>query len=210
MPPLPFADQVLKFEFITNLQIGQAVNIFHAKYTGGPPANADLETFYTANSAVLLRPYIHNLAVDYELASIKITDLTSDTSAAIEVSPAVAGTNGGSGIPQSASVLMSYIVARRYRGGHARSYLPFGTDADLANNVTWSGTFTTNVSNDMTAFVNAINAYSGSGLTSLTFGQLSYVSAGARRATPVFDPALIGAVRPRICTQRRRLGQIGG
>lgn len=210
MPALPFAAQVIKME-VSGTRLGDPwANIWHMKYDGGPASNTDLEDIYTFASAQILRPYIHNMDEYSSVTLVAFTDLSSDTGATYENTTVSAGTNSGGTIPGSASFLVSHQILRRYRGGHPRHYMPFGQASDIEANNQWASSFFTNSLTDVQNMITMLNSYSGGSITALNMGNLSYISGGEVRDTPVFDVYLGTVGRTRVCTQRRRLGKTGG
>lgn len=210
MPARPDADHVIQMVVSGTSQSGIWANIWYMKYGGGPASVADLTDIYTFASAQILRPWIHNMGTNCNVTLVKFTDLTSTSGAQYENTTVSAGTNSGNTQPASACVLVKHSILRRYRGGHPRHYLPFGVQNDFANNISWTTGFLANCLNDIQAMITMLNSFAAGSITSLEVGNLSYVSGGAERATPVFDPFINTAVATRICSQRRRLGKVGG
>jgi hypothetical protein len=207
MPALPAAPGIIKVALDGVFNDTHWTNIFHMKYVGGPPDSEDLVLFDTAQGATMVRPWNHQMHTESTITSVTYTDLTSPTAAVAIVSKDVAGTVDGSGLPANVSALINFPVARRYRGGHSRMYMGgMGQNSTLDQNA-WQSSFITNMNNDFAAFIAGLNGYSGTGLYSITVGQLSYYESGTLRDAPLFDPWLAADTQPRICTQRRRLGK---
>lgn len=207
MPPLPNAPGIIKVQIRGTYQGTPWANIFHMKYVGGPPDAEDLTLFDTAQGATMLRPWNHQMHVVSVIQSVTYTDLTSDTAASVEISKDVAGTVADVVLSANAAACINFPIARRYRGGHSRMYMGGMGNDSVASVTHWSESFITNMNNDFAAFIAGLNSYVGTGLATITVGSLSYVSGGAVRVTPVFDPWVGADTQPRICTQRRRLGR---
>jgi hypothetical protein len=75
------------------------------------------------------------------ITGIQSVDLTSPTGAVDTIAPTIVGTRAGGILPAEVAFVLSYEIARRYRGGHPRGYWPFGSDTDLFNPRVWQGTF---------------------------------------------------------------------
>lgn len=78
----------------------------------------------------------------------------------------------------------------------------------MANVQQWTGALVTNLGSAWDTFQAAVAALSASHFTPLSFVNVSYRTAGAVRAAPVVDAVLQSVVQDRICSQRRRLGQL--
>lgn len=210
MPARPPAQYVSKMVVSGTAGTTNWANVYYFQTPGHALTVADYTFIYAYIETDLLRPYIHNMDVLHTVTGVDFQDLTSSSGASYFVNPNVIGTNAGTALPASCCVLISHAIARRFRGGHPRHYLPFGQNTDTVDNVNWTNTFLTNVQNDMNDFFTQVHlalvADTGSG----EMGSLSYYSALAPRVTPEFDPFLSSAVKPRVCSQRRRLGKIGG
>jgi hypothetical protein len=157
------------------------------------------------------------------LTQIESEDLTSATGAVDTSVESVVGSRAGSALPSSTSLVSSYTIARRYRGGHPRAYWPFGADSDLLSETQWTSAFPTACDTGINAYFAALVAAGWSGAGTLTHVNVSYyegftvvtnpITGRARnvptlRVSPVVD--LVTAVHSRssIGTQRRRLGFI--
>jgi hypothetical protein len=119
-----------------------------------------------------------------------------------------------------ASVVSSYTIQRRYRGGHPRGYWPFGVTTDLQNDVDWTAAFVTACNTGFSTFFTALFAAGWTGAGTLTQVNVSYydgftvvvspTTGRARnvptlRVSPVQDTILIVACKVSIGTQRRRI-----
>lgn len=156
------------------------------------------------------------------LEEVTTEDLTSDTSPSGSATYAsVGGLTGG--ISAAASVVVSSEIARRYRGGHPRSYWPAGSESKLGSAQTWSSAFITDFVTAYTGFVGACVTGWPSGLTPAGFANVSYFHgftnhtypSGRTRAVPlVRGAAVIDAVegwvvRQSVGSQRRRNQFVG-
>lgn len=184
-----------------------AHNLFHVRFTGTPPSNTDFVDFDTAQGATMVRPWNHQCSDSLEVTSFTYTDLTSDTSTRTIVDKSVFGTVGGIQMSPQVACCVDFPVARRYRGGHPRMYIPGLGGESWDGEVGWDASFLTNMTNDFLAAVAGVNSYSGGAFDSMEWGSVSYVSGGAPRVTPLFDPAISVEVQTRLCSQRRRLGK---
>jgi hypothetical protein len=138
MPALPSVNKVLKvqYKFAIGGDLGAMCHEFWA-YTGTGPSVADADTFAgdISNSYnTWMCPFMTD---EKSLEEVIVTDLTSPTAAVGTDATAHVGSLAGNYLPASASALLSRTVARRYRGGHPRTYLPLGNQANLDGSQTW-------------------------------------------------------------------------
>lgn len=212
MPPLPFVPGVAKMICEGHLDDADFVNIFHMQYLGSPPTPTQLDDFIGMVEASLERIYIHNGLPALSLDSVTMIDLSSDIGATTTQLLGTAGTlSTGDVLPASAAVCCSQSISRRYRGGHPRTYFMLGSSATLEGSSMkdWQASFLTNVGTDFGDFVSD-SAGTAGGVTWSGACNVSYVTGGARRPTAVVDHITGVVAHPRICSQRRRLGKVGG
>jgi hypothetical protein len=143
-------------------------------------------------------------------------DLSSTTGAEDILIDTTAGGRTGDFAPSSAAVLASWTINRRYRGGHPRSYFPFGTAGTYASGSSkfWDPTFIASVETRLNTFIGAVSGKTVSATTFESFVNVSYYDKNSfptppyRRTTPVVDAITAVTVKQRICSQRRRLGKV--
>lgn len=218
MPPLPDVPNVLKVVVQGNGSEATPItwaNVLHWHYTGSAPSSTTLNTvaahigasWGTHMAPECPSPTVQNL--------IEVIDLTSSTSASGFDFTSRAGTRGDDEIPANSAMLAIYPVSRRYRGGHPRSYLLVGGNADFLDMAHWSTAFTAEVQSHWYDFLNAILAYSTGGMTIDRLVNVSYYSKEInpvppyRRTTPLVDDLDIGTMftEQQIASQRRRIGR---
>ena len=138
MPPLPSVPQVLKI--VLHYKVGIDVNaatVLHWVYAGLPPTSAQINTFCVAFNALTAAEWPIYLDNQTSYEGINVIDLSSPTAGAGFAGTLVAGARVGAFLGASSCVLVSYPVGRRYRGGKPRTYLPWGTGADLVDRNLW-------------------------------------------------------------------------
>jgi hypothetical protein len=128
------------------------VSRFYGQYTGTSPTNAQLTTFDAAVAAAITSRFVSLMTSAVNVTGIQSTDLTSPTGAVDTSAPTIVGTRAGGVMPAEVSFVASYLIARRYRGGHPRGYWPFGSETDLFNPRVWVGTFPGIVQTALTNF----------------------------------------------------------
>jgi hypothetical protein len=109
---------------------------------------------------------------------------------------AFTGTNAGTPTPAQVATNVEFNIARRYRGGKPRMFLPPPAISNQADSSHWSSAFVTGVNTDVAAFFAAINALAVGSMGALTHVNLSYYkgftnitnSSGRERAAPTYRP----------------------
>ena len=210
MPALPFVPNVLKLEVTGTLGPGEFTNIFHVGGSTSPWTVSQVEAAVSHLNSTLGYIYTNDGGTDLSVTELVATDLTSDTSPRVVSTPGWTGSRSGISAPASSCVLVAWGVSRRWRGGHPRTYFPLGDAALMENSTTWDTAFITQVAADVASFIEAIYSCPLPAGSSPVPVAISYYTGGALRTTPVIDVITSESVRPRICSQRRRLGKIGG
>lgn len=139
MGALPFVPGVIRKidKFLFNNTTVGIVRTFES-YTGTPPIVSDLLALGTLLGAGFTADLAPNMSPEVAYVSTELTDLTSDTSAqATTEFVGLVGTEAGNVIPAAVCFLVNNVIERRYRGGHSKSFIPFGTDADLDTDQSW-------------------------------------------------------------------------
>jgi hypothetical protein len=218
---LPDASQVLRVTLVFTYGLDTSViTRFFIRYSGSAPVNADLNTFATSVRTAFNTNLKALTNVACTLTNVNVVDLSSVTGAIGSDSTAVVGTRAGTQVPASAAVVVSYEIARRYRGGHSRGYWPFGVATDLGTEQTWSAALSTATKTGIDAFFTAVVGAGWTGAGTLDHVNVSYYhgshvvtnpSTGRARnvpdlrATPLVGTISTTLVRLRIGSQRRRM-----
>jgi hypothetical protein len=220
MPALPNVPGVLKYVLEFNVEAdARAQCVHHFSYTGGPPSGANLVAMANSAIAAANSNYIGIMGDSVSIGGCIITDLTSATSATgVGTTAGSAGTRGTTLLAPGTAVVVAHTIARRYRGGHPRSYFPFGISTDILTTGLWASGFITSVQADFAAWVTAVLA-SGAGCTVAQLVNVSYYAGfissqnpvtgrwrniPRTRVTPVVDTVTGSVARTKIGSQRRR------
>jgi hypothetical protein len=212
MPALPSVPNVIKTTFFQALGTVLWENILYFGFSGSSPTSADLVTFANDLMTKWGAEIIHSASTSANIYGVEMIDLTSDMGASgYSTEAAIAGTDSNAPLPVSCALVVSREIARRYRGGHPRSYLTGFCEERQADAKTWDATFV----GEVAAALQTLCEYAGT----LTVGgcsleaqgvNVSYFTGGALRAVPVVDDIDSFVGKDRICSQRRRLGKMGG
>jgi hypothetical protein len=222
VPALPAVPKVLRVA-LTGTMTGSSpwLTRFYLQYTGTAPTNAQLITL-CGTMATAYNADLKSLAhADVVMTGQDIIDLSSPTSAVAIDTFAGTGTRAGTVNPAQACLVLSYEIARRYRGGHPRGYWPFGDASDLTDPGHWTGAFTSACATGFASFFAAMVAGGWTGAGTITQVNVSYYSGftvvtspttgRARnvptlRVTPLIDAVTSIVPRTSVGTQRRREG----
>jgi hypothetical protein len=129
------------------------------------------------------------------------------------------GTRSPPDLTAETCVLINNHIARRYRGGKPRVYLPYGAANDLVSPQNWIGGFISGMQSAWNAFLAGITSFPGppalSGQVAVsyfhgsTWHQNSVTGAWKRvatqRATPLVDAVTSSTVNIKPGSQRRRM-----
>lgn len=104
--------------------------------------------------------------------SVTTTDLTSSAAVVGSNTTSHAGTHAGAELVTSAATVLSFRIPARYRGGHPRIYLPWGSAADMATEFSWGAAWVTKAANDWVSIVSQLRTT----LPTLGGNQVSHVA----------------------------------
>lgn len=224
MPALPPVPKVLQLAFgvENNANSYTDINRLYVSYTGTAPSVGSLNAFATTALAAFATALAPSTGDDKTFASLEAVDLSSPTSAVATVTLGTAGALTGAPLPADVAMVMSGTVARRYRGGHPRSYLPVGDVTKLNTDVQWGSDFLTAVHTAWIGFITAIGGAGWAGAGTVAPVNVSYYHLfhnvefpsgrvasipSLRVGGPLVDLITAYVARPRLGTQRRRIGR---
>jgi len=152
------------------------------------------------------------------LTSVTVTDLTSTTAGEGQWLGALPGTRGDDVIGANTAVLISYPSTLRYKGGHPRTYLLAGGNADNQDGVFWHSAFQAEVATHWTAFLTGCVGISASGCSLTQFCAIRYRGKFLPNGGPphyyLTTPLVIDisptslTVSQQMASQRRRIGRV--
>lgn len=212
MPALPVVPQVCKLNISGTYHDSTWLNIYHVHYSGSAPSASDILNYLTGIVSPVDTAYAAEMSADCQGTLFEMWDLTTDTGAFNSKVVTIDGVRAGDFNPSNVCMVASQEIARRYRGGHPRKYLPWGTSGTMASGSTrdWDAGFVADCQSKFDTMCAAIVGITEGATTWDQLVNVSYVTAGARRSTAQVDPITAQIVRTRICSQRRRLGKVGG
>lgn len=217
-PPLP-ASPCLRVRLdYTNSDTFLAGSRFFLSYAGAAPTGGNCATI-AADIATAWGSHLADLVNgDWSLTEVDVLDIASDSGASSETTVAVVGTLTGSNLPSQCATNVEYDIARRYRGGKPRMFLPAPTQGQLADVGHYTTGFVGDVNSGVAAFFAEIEALSVGAVGVLAHVNLSYYkgftniinSSGRERAVPTYrSAALVDTVNGYSCkaligSQKRR------
>jgi hypothetical protein len=213
MPPLPPVLGVLKFTIEGTTPAAKWVNLLHFGYTGAAPTGPNCSNFADLLGTAWVSNFSPLMLTSATIAKATCIDLASVSGAGSEAAAISPGSRGTAEVPGSAAVVVSKHTARRYRGGHARTYVLAGIQTDLADTAHWSGALVAAVTSAYEAVQTAVEAHTEGATTTTGEVMVSYMTTDpithlpVRRVTPLVDAVLSVAAQARIGSQRRRLGR---
>lgn len=221
MPPLPDVAKVLKVALVGSDGINtDVVTRFYIRYSGSAPDSAALDTYAGRVKDAWNARLSGNVNEAESLIRVDVTDLTSATGAIGSWAGSAPGVATGVVVPLDTAVVVSYKIARRYRGGHPRGYWMMGEGSDLDSPQRWTTAFISSVQAVMEDFFTDLMGSAWGGAGTLEHVNVSYFhgftvvtdpTTGRARNVPtvrgsaVVDPIVALVARLRIGTQRRRL-----
>src|ERR1700752_522630 len=123
LPPVPKAARLVVEGLINGIK--PFVNSFHIGYSVGSPLTA---SGFVSIAATLASAWGSNLAPllvdEVQLISSIVTALDSASAPEAINTTTHTGANAVQGVPAGTAFVVSREVARRYRGGHSRVYIP--------------------------------------------------------------------------------------
>lgn len=221
MPALPFAAKVIKLDFRHHCLGIEWHNILHCKYSGAAGVQADYDALAASigfDWGALHLAAASSLAIFDDLT---ITDLSGATGLEGFSGPMnIAGGGEAEISPAQVATVISWKVARHFRGGHSRTYLG-GIPADKANAFgAMDPTYVAAVATEANEFLaDVVTDLAMAPWTSGFLCNVSYygpptisgtTTRGPRstvRATPLVDQITGAVVHPILGTQRRRLAR---
>jgi hypothetical protein len=220
VPALPAVPGVLKCQI--GYQVGSdvaALSRFFVHFTGTNPTAAQCNAFATSIKnawSANLAAYMTN---NNTLQGVFIEDLSSATGATGVDVTVVTGTNAGIPIPAGAATMVQFLIARRYRGGKPKIFLPLGNAGNLTTQTQWTAAYLALIQPAFVAFMAAVIAAGWTGAGTLSHVNVSYYNGftvvtnptthRARnvptlRGTPIVDTVTAYSVEAGVASQRRR------
>jgi hypothetical protein len=219
MPALPAVPKVIKCILVQSLNDDlRVLNILHFRYATAL-SQADSDTFAgligTQWSTHIL-PLLTSASILQNVETVDLTSATAPVSNVLIANPGLVGTES---CPAGSAMVISNQIARRYRGGHPRTYLAGLPVNTLTNAQEWGATIKSNVKTGFDAFANAVISGAPAGMGAVDQVNVSYFQGFTpfqypsgryrnipklRVGGPVVDEVIHHAINPKMASQRRR------
>lgn len=215
LPAVPCVRVRLIYNVNTNLDAG---NRFYLSYEGTAPSGATCTTLAADIASAWSTDIAPLVSENSALGEVDVLDIATDSGLSGQWSGDNNGSRSGDFLPDSVAANVEFGIARRYRGGKPRMYLPAGVFTDLHDKSSWSSDFVGELNAGTAAFFAAIEALSVGTLGTLDHVNLSYYKgftnfttpSGRERAVPTYratalvDPIESYIAKTVIGSQRRR------
>lgn len=207
MPSLPFVPGVAKIIVKQTLSLGNVYNILHADGGAGTGwTSTELNALASAVRGAWVTNVLPLVTQNLLLNEVTAIDLASDTGATGIATGTNAGTKITAAQPANCAVCWSWQIARRYRGGHPRTYIA-GLVSDQVSNVSSITSAAQSAHQSAAAAVRtAVNGVTTSAGTA-KLATVHYYKDKTLLATPLVSQITGVSVDTRIDSQRRRLGK---
>jgi hypothetical protein len=191
---------------------------FFLSYSGTAPSAANCATLAADIGSAWNSHLAGVVHTTWGLHGVDVLDIATDSGASGNDSTVYAGTSAGNTPPAQVAMNIQYEIARRYRGGKPKMYLPPPEFGDIADPAHWNSAIITSVNSSILAFFTAIEALSVGSLDTLNHVNLSYYSgftnlmnsSGRERAVPTYrseakvDNVTGYVAKAEMSSQRRR------
>lgn len=219
MAALPPVSKVVRVDhhFAQSAAANIQIRTFLA-YTGAL-SSTDAATWLANIVAGLHTNVVNLMSNTISTTSHELTDLTSTSAAQVLNSTSATGGQVAVPLASGTAMIMKHKIARRYRGGHPRTYIPGIPQADLLNPTQWGSVALGNMVAGYTAYIAAATANTNpAAIGVITHVNVSYFagftnktnSSGRThpvptpRVTPVVDTIINTSGNPVPGSQRRR------
>lgn len=161
---------------------------FYIGYSGSAPSGANCVTL-AGDIADAWNSHLVPLMPDYfTLNEVDVLDIATDSGASGQVEVTHAGDRGGTVIPDQCALNIEYGIARRYRGGKPRSFLPPGVAEDTETASTWTSSYLSEAASGIEEFFSAFLGDTVGSMGTLTHLNLSYYKGKATSSPPWRGP----------------------
>lgn len=217
-PPLPESPCLRVRLDYTAADTFLAGNRFFISYAGAAPTAGNCATLASDIAAAWLTHLAPVIGSENSLTEVDVLDIASYTG----LSGQWTGLNNGGmtagPVAQQVATNVEFGIARRYRGGKPRIFLPAGDTSAVATPSRWTDAFVSNVNSGIAAFFTEIAGLSVGAVGALAHVNVSYYAgftnhsntSGRERAVPTYrssalvEPVVGYSAKAVMGSQRRR------
>lgn len=220
MPALPAAPGVVRLTLPYKTPRSTAsLSRFFVHYTGTAPTAAQLGTYCDAVASALATQFGPLMSGLNSFLPVQGEDLSTATGAVASGTTTNAGSRAGGAIAPGTALMLQFLIARRYRGGKPKIFLPLGVSADITAGGVWAPALLASSTTGWSAFITSIVAAGWTAAGTITQVAVSYyagfsvvtnpISHRARnvptlRGTPTVDTVTGVNSETELASQRRR------
>lgn len=195
-PPLPDVPCVRVRLIYNQGNPGEGGNRLYLSYSGSAPTGANCTTLATDIGAAWGLHIAPVVSATYELTEVDVLDIATNSGLSGQAHPDVGGDITDPELPDNCASNCEFNIARRYRGGKPRMYLPPPSTSQLANQSTYTALHVSNVGVQVAAFFAEIEALSIGAMGTLQHVNLSYYSGYTNVEVPGRRAKVIPNYRP--------------
>lgn len=198
-PPLPESPALrIRLDY-TNTDTFLAGSRFFLSYAGAAPTPGNCATIAGDIAAAWETHLAALVNGDWSLTEVDVLDISSLSGASGQWTGSNAGTLSGDNLTSATAINVEFGIARRYRGGKPRMFLPSPTSDQLEDVGHYSDAFQATVAAAMVAFMTEVEALSVGAVGVLAHVNISYYSgftnitnsSGRTRAVPKYRAAAL-------------------
>jgi len=206
LPPLPGAVRIKINQTLGGVNLQQ---VQHAIRTGAQVAwtQADVNLLASNVRASWVTNFIPLQVTGLSLGSVVVEDLSSQTGPVGIAAGTTPGADAGAPLSSNAAACISWVISRRYRGGHPRMYVGGIAQTRTSTPNTWLPAFVTALDGASEALRTAINSTTLAGGGTALHAVVHYVRNKVPLVPPESSIISSGVVDTRVDSQRRRLGK---
>lgn len=193
-PPLPESPTMRVRLDYTQVDGYLAGSRFYLGYAGSPPTPGNCTTLATDIAAAWNTHLGAVVSLYWALTEVDVLDITTNSGASGQADVDYDGSDSGDSLPSQCAMNVEFDIARRYRGGKPRMFLPGGQVGNTLDGGHWSDSWVSTVTAAVAAFFAEIEALSIGAVGALNHQNLSYYegftnvtnSSGRTRAAPKY------------------------
>jgi hypothetical protein len=213
LPPVP---KVLQVRLSGSYGTAEWMNGFYLQYAGGPPTQADLDTFAAVIDSDWASTVATRLSINTQIKLVELVDLDNIDGLSAAQASTTGGSISGTAAPANVAACVSFKQSRRYRGGHPRNYVVGIPQVHMASETKLADAAATALAGQYLAFRALLHAHSYTSLGALKWVAVSrYLGSTydekhhripTPRPTPLIRDVSSFVCNTRLDSQRRRLG----
>ena len=203
MAPLPNVPGVARCSQTGTANGIPIANVFHVGYTGNGLTQGQADALSQNLAAEYLNGWAPNIPNNITMNDWTVTDLASPTGVVSVHSNPATGSGVGTAAPNNCAVLIRKTTARRYRGGHPKTFIIGAFDSEVVEGRSWAAS-RLSVAETMWGLFHT-SAVAGAGAPWTNEVVVHYYQHKAPLEVPLVDVITNYTAEPLIASMRRRL-----